>query len=474
MCLKLGLKAAQNCEVASEWLEILRQNECLPGNARANNAPHVNVMPHDQSPSGRLRSGPLETKVIGGLAILILAALSAWSWATFLTFKPDSRKDYGILVGELEGAQEHLQQGRDNQSGYLDIKVKGSDIVYRVPRDGYFDYFLRDRFFKEARLGDMVELWALKTDLASPTKFGDAHVVFVREVKIGEVTYCDFGAHVAWQVRNNRWTLALAIALSLVGALVFSGLLVTAKSQPPSNLASNYLPLRFTGRGSDIFSGNGLIASLAALSIVGFPVAAVYYYRWIASHTATPKGESLAFVGSISVAYGITILSLIVQLSDEYLPLGEFYSLFASPTALWIAIVLVTLAFYVVQGAVAYLQFRFCVDNLRLPDGTSIRSSVPLVRFILIQVICVLSVFTILGWAWCTVWGTRWVTRHIKSRSTAFRFVGTGFQCLWRTLAALAASTLLITVPWVIAWIVRWFVTSMEVVETQESNQLRA
>jgi len=442
--------------------------EGLPSDTHADDAPAMSYTPPNQSTLESSASGQNETRVIAVLALVILAALSAWLWTTFLTFKPDSINDYGNLVGELEAAQEHLQQSGANQSGYLDIKVKDSDIVYRVPSDGYFDYFKREAFFKEAHHGDMIELWALKTDLASPRKFGDAHVAFVRAVKIGEVTYCDFSDHVAWQVRNNRWILPFALALSLGGVLVLSGLLVTAKTQPSANPASNYSPLRFTGKGADVFSGNGLISSLALISILGIPIWDVYFNRWIAKHTATAKGESFSFVGPISVAYGIMILGVVVQLSQQFLPLGKFYALFGSTTAMWAAIVFVALIFYAVQGAVAYLQFRFFVDNLRWPDGTTIQSSVPLLKFILIQVLGVLSVFTIIGWAWWLVWSFRWVTRHIKSRGSAFRFVGTGFQCLWRTVAALVASIPLITAPWAIAWIVRWFATSLEIEETEE------
>lgn len=443
----------------------------MPSDAHADYAPAMSSMSPDQSALEISASAQKETKAIAVLALVTLAALSAWSWTAFLTFKPDSINDYGNLVGELEATQEHLQQHGANQSGYLDIKVKGSDIVYRVPRDGYFDYFNREAFFKEAHHGDMIELWARNADLVSPKKIGNAHVVFVRVVKIGEVTYCDFSDHVAWQVRNNSWILLFALALSLGGVLVLCGLLVTARTRSPANLESNYSPLRFTGKGSDLFSGNGLISSLALISILGFPLWAVYFNRWIAKHTATAKRESFSFVGPISVAYGIVILGLVVQLTQQYLPLDKFYELFGSTTGLWAAIVFVALIFFALQGAVAYLQFCYFVDNLRWPDGRQMQVDIPVLKFILIQILGVLSFFTVIGWAWWSVWCSRWLANRITAQGVGFRFVGTGFQLLWRTMAALTVSIPLLTIPWTIAWFLRWFVSSVEIKETESVNE---
>jgi hypothetical protein len=233
----------------------------------------------------------------------------------------------------------------------------------------------------------------------------------------------------------------------------------------------DYAPLKFSGKGSDIFSKNGLIALVSLVSVVGIPIFAVYFYRWMAGKTTTTHGKTFSFTGSISTAYALTLLSIVVQLLQSHLPLAEFYAIFSGNNfLLWLVIALVTLFFYALHGVVAYLQFCYFYDNVKVDNGASALNSVaPWLKFVGISVVGGLSFFTVVGWAWWYAWAMRWAARHIACPSYRFRFVGTGLQLLWRLPTAMIASVPIFTSPWAFAWLYRWLVSSIEAAELSPS-----
>ena len=235
----------------------------------------------------------------------------------------------------------------------------------------------------------------------------------------------------------------------------------------PVASSQHYRPISFTGRGSDVFSKNGMVALLCAVSFVGFPAAIVFIYRWLARNTYIRSGQNLAFVGAIGVMYWITFLYLLLQLAQRFLPLDNFYALFSAPWLRLTVVALTVLFFYALQGWVGFLQLRYCVKNLCLPDGTKLEVNVPLGKYIGIQLVGILSLVTVIGWAWWGVWYMKWLARRISAPNVSFRFSGTDLQCLWRVTAALVASAPLVTIPWTYAWLVRWFVSSVEINSTE-------
>ena len=77
----------------------------------------------------------------------------------------------------------------------------------------------------------------------------------------------------------------------------------------------------------------------------------------------------------------------------------------------------------------------------------------------------IISVITIIGWAWVTAAWIRWICRHIDGTRREVVFNGSGWEILWRTVVFSLLAGLIIPIPWVLAWYTRWFVSQFALLE---------
>ena len=81
------------------------------------------------------------------------------------------------------------------------------------------------------------------------------------------------------------------------------------------------------------------------------------------------------------------------------------------------------------------------------------------------SILGVLSIFTIIGWAWVYVAAMRWVCRNIQGTQREVLFVGTGLEFLWRAVVAAIASLFIIPIPWVYRWMWQWMASQTVLAE---------
>ena len=74
------------------------------------------------------------------------------------------------------------------------------------------------------------------------------------------------------------------------------------------------------------------------------------------------------------------------------------------------------------------------------------------------------SVLTIVGWAWVLKYMIRWMCRNVRG-TAAFDFTAPALAILWRTVAAGLLSCLIIPIPWVHRWLANWFISQIVMVE---------
>ena len=164
------------------------------------------------------RNIPLQIRILGGmLAIGVL-----WLWYSALSFHPASTEEFGTVTGTLSSAEEHISPGR-SPSGYLDIRIDESSSCFRVPADGYLEYFQREVFFAEARKGAKIEMNAIVSDIDHPRTFilNKEPTVFVHGVSINGHTCCAIEDRIEWEEKNNRWTYALAAISSALWGFAY-------------------------------------------------------------------------------------------------------------------------------------------------------------------------------------------------------------------------------------------------------------
>jgi hypothetical protein len=113
-----------------------------------------------------------------------------------------------------------------------------------------------------------------------------------------------------------------------------------------------------------------------------------------------------------------------------------------------------------------WLFLRYCVANIASngqPLGLSFSGS--LWAYIGWQILMVLSIFTIIGWAWVIAAQMRWLCRNIQGTRRAVVFKGTGLEYLWRLIVVALASAFIIPIPWVYRWILQWQASQTELVD---------
>ena len=109
-----------------------------------------------------------------------------------------------------------------------------------------------------------------------------------------------------------------------------------------------------------------------------------------------------------------------------------------------------------------FLVLRWFCEKLRAgPDGPFLAFRGDFLPYLGWIALGVVSIFTIVGWAWFLQFYLDWVCRNVAG-PLRFRFVGRGLDILWRSLVAMLGFGLIIPIPWVMAWLTRWFVSQIE------------
>jgi hypothetical protein len=134
--------------------------------------------------------------------------------------------------------------------------------------------------------------------------------------------------------------------------------------------------------------------------------------------------------------------------------------------AAWTQSQVLNLALSVVEFVLYWLLIKWFVANLS-SDGQPLRLrfSGSFWGFLGWSLLAVLSVITIIGWAWVYVAQIRWMCRHIEGTRREVVFNGTGLELLWRMIVAALVSLLIVTIPWMYRWLTRWLVSQVELVE---------
>jgi uncharacterized membrane protein YjgN (DUF898 family) len=187
-----------------------------------------------------------------------------------------------------------------------------------------------------------------------------------------------------------------------------------------------------------------VVAALGNLVVIPSPWTSTTVYRYFGTNTWLPDGRRLTFAGRAGdiwyVFVGLGVLGLLGQVTHLAL--------------------LITLP---LSFCLNYLVFRWLCDKIGSEDGSvKLAFTGGFWGYLGWNLLIVLSMVTIIGWAWVLKFFLRWVCRNI-SGTVNFDFVGTGWGILWRTIVFSLLAIFVIPIPWLLRWISVWILAQVRV-----------
>jgi uncharacterized protein DUF4339 len=234
--------------------------------------------------------------------------------------------------------------------------------------------------------------------------------------------------------------------------------LAPGASRPPAMPGSGASPMHGGGYGGGKlsidfgileFTWRSLVLLVSLIFIIPAPWALVWYIKWIVSCVHVPGRPNLSFVGEAMTIvpwyFGAIVLAVGVALTGIE----------------WLNNLM-----FLVQIALYWLFLKWVVANLasnEQPLGLSFSGS--FWAYLGWTVLAVISIITIIGWAWVYVAWMRWLCRNIQGTRREVVFIGTGLEFLWRAVVAAIASSFIIPIPWMYRWMSRWLASQTVLAE---------
>jgi GYF domain 2 len=193
--------------------------------------------------------------------------------------------------------------------------------------------------------------------------------------------------------------------------------------------------------------GRSILYVIGMMLVIPAPWVATHFYRWGASRTSVPGRPNFEFTGQVADIWylfiGLALMSYVGQYDNSL-------QLIAVP----------------VEAFLGWLILRWIAANLSSngqPLPIAFNGNVW--TFIGWQVLMVLSIFTIIGWAWVMTAMVRWICRNIGGTRREIVFNASGLEMLWRSLLFGFGCVFLIPIPWVLRWYVSWYISQFVLVE---------
>jgi GYF domain 2 len=194
-----------------------------------------------------------------------------------------------------------------------------------------------------------------------------------------------------------------------------------------------------------------VVLELSVMAVIPLPWLAPIFMRWFVERISVPGGRMVSFVGKPGDIWWVFILYALCGLGGYvhgslpllFIPLQILFGL------------LITRWFF------ANLVWEGQDAQLRFTGGYW-----PMLGWALFIVV---SVISIIGWAWVITACGRWFCRHVEGSSRQLVFTATGWGYLWRAVVFVITSIFLIPIPWMLRWFMGWVVSQYSLVEREQA-----
>lgn len=215
--------------------------------------------------------------------------------------------------------------------------------------------------------------------------------------------------------------------------------------------------LDFSGKALPLF-GWSLWLDIAQYLMVPAPWVGKSYYRWLVDHIEFKNGISKTFVGEVPEIWWAFVLTGIIDLKGT-IPFKYLDAAGLSFMHSWISnVLLIPITIYLHYSIICWV-----VNSIELDSDKRLRFLGTFLEYLWRIVLLVLSILSVIGWAWVAASFARWFFKNTGHDSYDFEFFGSGEQILWRTLATILGCVLIIPIPWVTLWLFKWFLSNVRV-----------
>jgi hypothetical protein len=237
----------------------------------------------------------------------------------------------------------------------------------------------------------------------------------------------------------------LLSSASLSPTLAGSGVAVAGAGYGGNSLSIDFGIWEFTWR--------FIVLLLSILVVLPLPWAIVWWTKWFVGKVHVPGRPNLSFTGRpLTVMwwwYGLIVLAVCIGIVGAITGTKALDNLTTF-----------------VQFFLYWLLLRWTVANLASNgEKLGLSFSGSFWAYLGWTFLALVSILTIIGWAWVYAAQARWLCRNIQGTRRQVVFNGTGLEYLWRMIVATLASIFIIPIPWVWRWLIRWVLSQIELVE---------
>ncbi|MCE2404069.1 MAG: zinc ribbon domain-containing protein [Dehalococcoidia bacterium] len=159
--------------------------------------------------------------------------------------------------------------------------------------------------------------------------------------------------------------------------------------------------------------------------------------RWYVRNVWFSDGTQAWFEGTGGQIWWYFVVQGIVSILGRLYPVLVLVSIFIDP---WVNLVVL----------------RWFAQHSRLSSGERTEFTGTYWPLLGLSVLLVLSIFTIIGWAWVLSRLMGWICQNLNIGPRQGVFVGNGLGFLWRGIAMILASLPIVTIPWAWLWFTKW------------------
>lgn len=197
------------------------------------------------------------------------------------------------------------------------------------------------------------------------------------------------------------------------------------------------------------FTWRSIVLAICAIFVIPLPWVLVWYMKWLVPRIQVPGRPNLGFEGTAMTVvpwyFGAVVVMIALAMTGSE--------------------VLSNLSI-IVQVVLYWLFFKWLIASLSAggqPLGLSFSGSVW--AYLGWTVLGIVSIITIIGWAWVYTAWMRWFCANIEGTRRAVIFNGSGLDFLWRAIVTVIAASFIIPIPWVYRWMMGWLASQTELVE---------